>query len=148
MKTTRGNADVLEFAPGILGVERSPPSPLPRVVLYLMAGLLAALLVWATFGRLDIVAVADGKLVPQSFVKIVQPTDSGVVREILVGEGDRVRAGQTLVRMDSSLSDADRDSLGGYARAQALAVAADRRGTGRNAARACRPGMRRRPSPR
>ncbi len=113
VKTTRGSADVLEFSPGMLGVERSPPSPLPRVVLYLMAGLLAALLVWATLGRLDIVAVADGKLVPQSFVKIVQPTDSGVVREILVGEGDHVRAGQTLVRMDSSLSDADRDSLGG-----------------------------------
>jgi hemolysin D len=51
--------------------------------------------------------------VPQGFVKIVQPTDSGVVREILVREGDRVAAGQTLVRMDSRLSDADRDALGG-----------------------------------
>lgn len=109
----RGTADSLEFSPGILGVERSPPSPLPRVVLYLLAGLLGALFVWAAFGRLDIVAVADGKLVPQTFVKIVQPTDSGVVREILVREGDRVSAGQTLARMDSSLSDADRDMLSG-----------------------------------
>jgi hemolysin D len=108
-----GNPGSFEFAVGALGVERSPPSPLPRVVLTLLTALLAAMLVWAAFGRLDIVAVADGKLVPQGFVKIVQPTDSGVVREILVREGDRVAAGQTLVRMDSRLSDADRDALGG-----------------------------------
>ena len=35
-------------------------------------------------GQLDVVAVADGKLVPQSFLKIVQPSDAGIVREILV----------------------------------------------------------------
>lgn len=111
MKAVTGSPVSLEFAAGMLGVERASPSPLPRVVLYLVVALLAAMLVWAAFGRLDIVAVADGKLVPQSFVKIVQPTDSGVVREILVREGDRVAAGQTLVRMDSRLSDADRDTL-------------------------------------
>ena len=48
---------------------------------------LVAVLLWAIFGRLDIIAVADGRLVPDTYVKIVQPIDSGVVKEILVKEG-------------------------------------------------------------
>ncbi len=43
--------------------------------------LLAALVLWAVLGQLDIVAVAEGKLVPQSYLKIVQPPESGIVKE-------------------------------------------------------------------
>lgn len=82
-------------------------SPLPRTVLHLALALFAATLGWAAFGKLDIVAVTQGKLVPQSFVKIVQPAEAGVVREILVAEGQSVQEGQTLVRMDTRLSEAD-----------------------------------------
>jgi len=42
--------------------------------------LLAALLLWALIGQLDIVAVAEGKLVPHSYLKIVQPAESGIAR--------------------------------------------------------------------
>jgi HlyD family secretion protein len=69
------------------------------------------MLLWACFGRLDIVAVAQGKLVPQSYLKIVQPADSGIVREILVKEGDEVGQGQVLARMDTRLSEADGKAL-------------------------------------
>jgi HlyD family secretion protein len=76
-------------------------------VLYALLALFAMILIWACVGRLDIVAVAQGKLVPQSFLKIVQPAESGIVREILVREGEEVGAGQILVRMDARLSEAD-----------------------------------------
>jgi hemolysin D len=56
---------------------------------------------------LDIVAVAEGKLVPSSYLKIVQPAEQGIVREILVKEGEPVREGQVLIRMDSVLTTAD-----------------------------------------
>jgi hemolysin D len=104
-------ADALDFAPDILSVQERPPSPLPRLVLQCLFGLFALALVWMWFGRLDIVAVAQGKLVPQSFLKIVQPAESGIVREILVKEGDSVKEGQVLVRMDTRLSDADGRTL-------------------------------------
>jgi hemolysin D len=100
-----------DFAPAILKARQQPPSPLPRVVLYLLLTLLLATLIWAVFGRLDIVAVAQGKLVPQSFIKVVQPSDSGIVKEILVQEGNRVAAGQVLMRMDAKLAEADRSAL-------------------------------------
>ena len=63
------------------------------------------------FGRLDIVSVAEGKLVPISYLKIVQPADSGIVHEILVAEGQQVQANQILVRMDTNLSQADSTTI-------------------------------------
>ena len=100
-----------DFVPEIIQVQQQPPSPLPRTVLYSLLVLFACVLAWACLGRLDIVAVAQGKLVPQSFVKIVQPAESGIVREILVKEGDAVKEGQVLVRMDARLSEADGRTL-------------------------------------
>src|SRR5215213_5253219 len=106
-RSTGAQNFALQFAPDIVRIERESPSPLRRAVLYILLALFALLLAWAYVGTLDIVAVSQGKLVPQSFLKIVQPAEAGIVREILVNEGDSVRPGQVLVRMDSQLSDAD-----------------------------------------
>ncbi len=104
-------ADAREFAPPLVRLQDAPPSPLGRRVIHVLLGLLVGLLAWSALGRLDIVAVAEGKLVPQSFLKIVQPAEGGIVREILVREGEAVAAGQALMRMDAQLSAADRRIL-------------------------------------
>ena len=110
-KTTPGAPGAHEFSPPLLRLQQSAPNPLGRKLLWAMLVLLCALLVWAVVGKLDIVAVAQGKLVPQSYVKIVQPAESGIVKEILVREGDTVRAGQVLMRMDTLITDADAKSI-------------------------------------
>jgi hemolysin D len=107
------SAAALDFAPGLLAIQESPPARLPSAVLYSVSGLAGLLLVWAVFGKLDIVASAEGRLVPQTYVKIVQPSDAGIVQEILVREGDTVKAGQTLLRMDTRLARADEQSIKG-----------------------------------
>jgi HlyD family secretion protein len=104
-------ADRLDFAPGILRLQDAPPSPLPRLVLWCLLALLAIALVWSAFGRLDIIAVAHGRIVPQSYLQIVQPAESGIVKELLVREGDQVKGGQILARMDMRFSEADRQAL-------------------------------------
>jgi len=101
----------MEFAPALLYVQHQPPSPLPRMVLRGVLLLLVALLIWACWGKLDVVAVAEGKLVPLTYLKIVQPAEAGIVREIVVAEGQHVEAGQVLVRMDSNISEADSIAL-------------------------------------
>lgn len=101
------NAEMQDFAPGILKVQNKPPSPLPRVVLYGLLALFLVAILWIIFGRLDIVAVAQGKLVPLTYVKIVQPADAGIVEKIFVKEGQIVKAGEVLMRMDTKLADAD-----------------------------------------
>ena len=101
------DAAALDFAPAILRAQHENAAPLPRMVLYIALTLFAVMLAWACFGRLDIIAVAQGKLIPGTYVKIVQPADSGVVRDILVKDGQEVKTGQVLMRMDTQVSDAD-----------------------------------------
>jgi HlyD family secretion protein len=103
--------DALDFAPGLLAIQESPPARLPRTVMYLVAVLFLVLVCWSIFGKLDIVASAEGRLVPQTYVKIVQPADGGIVQEILVREGQHVVAGQVLMRMDTKDAMADESTL-------------------------------------
>ncbi|MFZ5556094.1 MAG: HlyD family type I secretion periplasmic adaptor subunit [Pseudomonadota bacterium] len=105
------SADALDFAPGLLAIQESPSAKLPRTVLHCVVALFGILLLWAIFGKLDIVAVAEGRLVPQTYVKIVQPAEAGIVQEILVREGQSVEAGQILMRMDAKLTEADARTL-------------------------------------
>ena len=100
-----------EFSPGLLAIQESPMPKLPRLISYLVAGLFTILLAWAIFAKVDIVAVAEGKLVPISYTKIVQPAEAGVVSDILVKEGDQVQAGQVLIRLDPTMTGADSRSL-------------------------------------
>lgn len=88
-------------------IEQEAPNTVMCVTLYVVAALFVIMLVWALIGRLDIIASAEGRLVPQTFVKIVQPADAGIVQDILVKETERVQAGQVLLRMDTKLSEAD-----------------------------------------
>lgn len=87
------------------------PKQISRIVLRAVCFLISVMVVWALFGRLDIIASAQGKLVPKTLVKIVQPAESGVLKELLVNEGDVVKAGQVLARLDTTLALADKDSI-------------------------------------
>ncbi|MFP4609799.1 MAG: HlyD family type I secretion periplasmic adaptor subunit [Thiohalophilus sp.] len=103
--------DDLDFSPALLDVVNRPPPPLSRWILYTIALLLFILILWAVFGQLDIVARAEGKLVPQTRLKIVQPFEDGRVAQIRVREDEFVKQGQLLLVMDSRLSDADGKKL-------------------------------------
>jgi hemolysin D len=114
--------DVADFAPGLLAIQESPPKRLPRIVFYVVAALFGVLLLWAVFAKLDIVAVAEGHLVPQTYVKIVQPNDAGRVSEILVREGDTVAAGQVLLRLDPTVAATDLSTLNAESKLKQLAL--------------------------
>jgi membrane fusion protein, hemolysin D len=97
----------LRVASALFEIEAGEPTRTSRIVLWTVCVLMAVLIVWATFAQLDIVAVASGRLVPQTYVKVVQPAEAGIIREILVEEGDRVEAGQVLVRLDPTVNAVD-----------------------------------------
>ena len=101
-----------DFAPDLLTVQLTPPSRLPRTVLLGLTALVGCMLVWSFFAELDIVATAQGRLVPISYTKVVQPAEAGVVSEILVKDGDAVKAGQVLLRLDARLSQNDLQAQG------------------------------------
>jgi hemolysin D len=114
--------DVSDFAPGLLAIQECPPKRLPRIVFYSVAALFTVLLAWAVFAKLDVVAVAEGQLVPQTYLKIVQPVDSGRLSEILVREGDSVKEGQVLLRLDPSITKTDLGMLDADLKAKQMAL--------------------------
>lgn len=100
------------FDARVLRAVDTMPAGGTRALLYTLTALLVAGGVALWQGRIDMVAVANGRLVPSSLLKVVQPADAGIVREILVREGVSVSAGQVIFRMDTQLSEADRRILG------------------------------------
>jgi|SRR5690554_1104146 adhesin transport system membrane fusion protein len=74
--------------------------PGARGLLYLIATVFVLLLIWSALAQIDEVTRGEGKVIPASQLQIVQSTDGGVVRQLLVREGDRVAAGDLLVRID------------------------------------------------
>lgn len=106
-KTRIVGVDPQDFAPSLLRIQSQPPAPFARVILHLLLILLFMLILWAALGKLDIVATAEGKLIPQTYLKVVQPFEQGLIRDILVSEGEHVKAGQVLMRLDTTVSNAD-----------------------------------------
>lgn len=92
-------------------IQNEAPDESGRIVLWAVCIFVFGLIVWAAIGQLDIIASAEGKLVPRSLLKIVQPAEAGVVRQLLVAEGDVVAAGQVLARLDPTLASAEKAGI-------------------------------------
>jgi membrane fusion protein, hemolysin D len=100
-----------EFLPAALEIQETPPSPLGRTVLWVILGLCVTAVAWASLGEVDIVAVAPGRLVPSDRVKVIQAANLGTVSAIHVSDGEHVTAGQPLIALDATLTDADRQRI-------------------------------------
>ncbi len=96
-----------EFLPAALEIMEKPASPGLRWLMLLTCTLFVIALIWAIFGRIDVVATAAGKTVPGGNVKIVQPIEIGAVRAIYVRNGQFVKAGDLLIELDPTLASAD-----------------------------------------
>jgi HlyD family secretion protein len=80
------------------------PGTWSRAVIWTLMGVTSAALLWASLAKIEQVVGAQGQLKPQGKVQEVQPPVNGVVKEVAVKDGERVRKGQTLVLMDSTAS--------------------------------------------
>lgn len=91
-----------EFLPAALELQDSPPSPIPRVILWTLIAAFSFALIWSFFGRIDTVAVATGKIIPSTRAQIIQPLTTAVVRAIHVTDGQHVNTGDLLVELDAT----------------------------------------------
>ncbi len=110
-KESFASQDEKEFLPAALEVMETPPSPVSRLIIWAIISFFFIAVVWACLGRIDIVAIAQGKIVPGERVKIIQPLEAGIVKAIHVEEGQHVKAGDPLIEFDSTVSGADKQRL-------------------------------------
>ena len=115
--------DEAAFLPAALSLQETPVHPAPRRAALAVCALFVAALVWAIVGQVDIVAVAQGRIVVSDATKTLQPLEASVVKRVLVKNGDAVKAGQVLVELDATNASADQASV----REQLAAVVSEER---------------------
>nr|MDJ0939295.1 biotin/lipoyl-binding protein [Woeseiaceae bacterium] len=90
------------FLPAALEIQEQPPSPIGRAIIWAIIALFTASIAWAFFGQLDIVAVAQGKVIPKGRSKVIQPFETSIIRAIYVEDGQAVARGDVLVELDAT----------------------------------------------
>lgn len=93
-----------QFLPAALEITETPAPALPRAIVWAIIGALAFTLLWSFFGKLDLVAVAPGKVIAADKTKVIQPAETAVVKRILVTDGQQVRAGQVLLELEAAVT--------------------------------------------
>lgn len=112
-KKSQKNDDHLqyEFLPAVLEITETPPSPIGRFIIWTIVSLVGVLLLWSIIGKVDEVAVARGKVIPDGRLKVLQPLEEGIITAIHVEEGQKVTQGQLLIELDSTIKQADVENL-------------------------------------
>jgi len=105
-------------------LEEAGPARLVRASILLMVLAIAGFLVWASVARIHQAAKGPGQVIPTGAVLGVQHLEGGIVKEILVKEGDVVDAGAPLIRLEPTAMHAQRNEAG--ARLTSLELKVDR----------------------
>lgn len=113
------------FLPADLEILETPPSPVRLALILVISAFVVGAVAWAYYGRIDIVAVANGKIEPTGRVKVIQPLEPGKVAAVFVANGQHVKAGETLIEMDAG--DAKADEAGVQAAYDSAVAEAKRR---------------------
>lgn len=103
--------DSYEFKPLLSEIEESPSSPLGHFTFWTIIALIFVIVAWLIVGKIDIVITARGIVIPDGEAKIIQPLETGIIKNILVKEGDFVKQGQLLILIDTMATDAKLESI-------------------------------------
>ena len=107
----RSDSEDKEFLPPAVEVLETPPSPAGRMLVWAVVGLFILAVLWAFIGEIDEVVVARGKVIPIGYTKVLQAEDKGIVKRILVQEGQKVKRGELLMELDRTMSESDLNAL-------------------------------------
>lgn len=104
-------ADEVAFLPATLSLQETPPHPAPRRLAWVLMLLFVVTVAWACFGKIDVVAIAPGRIIVSDRTKVIQPLETSVVRRVLVKDGEHVKEGQMLIELDPTAASADKASI-------------------------------------
>jgi membrane fusion protein, adhesin transport system len=88
-------------------ITKLTPKIAANALLLSIVGFFTLFILWASLSELDEVTRAQGRIVPSKQIQIVQNLEGGIVKEILVRQGDQVKAGDVLVKLDRTQFDAE-----------------------------------------
>jgi HlyD family secretion protein len=102
---------VVEYLPDADEIERSPVPPLAQITLKVLIVLFISFFIWATFSQIDLVVVAQGKLINPLPNVVVQPLETSIIQSVDVRAGQVVKKGDRLATLDATFAQADEAQL-------------------------------------
>jgi hemolysin D len=100
-----------QFLPGALEILETPPAPLAITMILVIGLFFLTAVVWAYFGHIDIIAVAQGKIQPTGGVKTIQSLEAGRILINQTENGQHVHAGDLLIALDQREAQAERGAV-------------------------------------
>ena len=102
---------ILEFQSPTAAIVAAPVPPAARRTIWMIGIMFAACITAMWLIPIDRVVTAQGKVVSQAPMVVVQPLETSIVRSIDVTEGQSVHAGDVLARLDPTFASADVGAL-------------------------------------
>lgn len=97
------------FLSALAAAQVDEPMPRSTWAIYLMLVIVAVAIGWSAFAEVDMVTRTDGRIVPDGKEQVIASLESGILRELLVKEGQQVEAGQELLRLDPTRFEAQQN---------------------------------------
>ncbi|MEM7748593.1 MAG: HlyD family type I secretion periplasmic adaptor subunit [Pseudomonadota bacterium] len=98
----RISPDDLDYVQDARVVVRDRAAKRSTLFLFTSIAFLVVAVVWADFAELEEVTRGEGRVIPSSKTQLIQSLEGGIVKSLLVREGDRVSKGQVLGRIDDT----------------------------------------------
>lgn len=99
---SRLSAEDFEFVSNVRSAVLIKAPKSTQRVLWGIAAIVIWFIVWANFAEIDEITRGQGKVIPSGQLQVVQNLEGGIVKEIMVKEGARVKAGQPLLKIDNT----------------------------------------------
>lgn len=101
----------IEYLPDADEIERSPLPRFAQTTMHVLLASFAAFALWAIFSQLDLVVIAQGRLINPLPNIVVQPLETSIIQSVDVRVGQVVKKGETLATLDATFIQADENQL-------------------------------------
>jgi hemolysin D len=101
----------IEYLPDADEIERSPLPRFAQTTMHVLLASFAAFALWAVFSQLDLVVIAQGRLINPLPNIVVQPLETSIIQSVDVRVGQVVKKGETLATLDATFIQADENQL-------------------------------------
>src|SRR3990167_2974256 len=109
-KSSKGKT-AIEYLPDADEIERSPLPRFAQTTMHVLLASFAAFALWAIFSQLDLVVIAQGRLINPLPNIVVQPLETSIIQSVDVRVGQVVKKGETLATLDATFIQADENQL-------------------------------------
>src|SRR5438445_6755537 len=95
--------DDAEFMSPRAAATHGKPHSFARMTGLVISAFIVCFLLWASFSEIDVVTRGMGRVIPSQKIQVIANLEGGIIKEILVKEGDLVEANQVLARLDPTI---------------------------------------------